>query len=209
MSFALNEVEATAKRATRGAGYCWGIAEEAGKATRWLCAHSMDGVGALARLLERDYAATVDIHTPKGLRDVWTGDQQLCPLMTGASLSDCAGLLQTGPICIQQICVPLLLLPFAANGARSQDTVFTLTIDGSLAITDGISVSMQKECPDEAEHVVVSLGGAISDRQPCLTRAAPRPADWDTLLRYSHRTYAPATEQSRLLGAGAGLSDND
>lgn len=38
MSFALNEIEATAKRATRGAGYDWGLAEDASKAVRWLCA---------------------------------------------------------------------------------------------------------------------------------------------------------------------------
>ena len=29
------------------------------------------------------------------------------------------------------------------------------------------------------------------------------------LNTFAHRTYAPATEESRLLGAGAGLSDND
>ena len=37
MNLSLNEVEATAKKATRGAGYPWGLAEEAGKAVRWLC----------------------------------------------------------------------------------------------------------------------------------------------------------------------------
>ena len=31
MSFALNEIEATANKAARGAGLDWGIAEEAGK----------------------------------------------------------------------------------------------------------------------------------------------------------------------------------
>jgi hypothetical protein len=30
-----------------------------------------------------------------------------------------------------------------------------------------------------------------------------------TLTRFAHNTYAPATEASRLAGAGAGLSDND
>jgi hypothetical protein len=31
----------------------------------------------------------------------------------------------------------------------------------------------------------------------------------ESLKQYAHRTYAPATEQSRLSGAGAGTSDND
>ena len=33
MNFSLNEMEAIAKRAARGAGYPWGLAEEASKAT--------------------------------------------------------------------------------------------------------------------------------------------------------------------------------
>ena len=31
----------------------------------------------------------------------------------------------------------------------------------------------------------------------------------ETLGRLAHRTYAPATPESRLAGAGAGLTDND
>ena len=36
MNVSMNEVESMAKTAARGAGYSWGLAEEAGKATRWL-----------------------------------------------------------------------------------------------------------------------------------------------------------------------------
>jgi hypothetical protein len=35
MMRSLNEIEAMAKRAVRGAGLAWGLAEEAGKALRW------------------------------------------------------------------------------------------------------------------------------------------------------------------------------
>jgi len=34
-------------------------------------------------------------------------------------------------------------------------------------------------------------------------------AIWLRLGEYAQRTYAPATEQSRLLGAGAGVVDSD
>ena len=75
MSFALNEVEATAKKATRGAGYPWGLAEEAAKATRWLCAQGLDGVAILAGALTRD------------------GERYVCPITEGARLSDQAAAL--------------------------------------------------------------------------------------------------------------------
>ena len=32
---------------------------------------------------------------------------------------------------------------------------------------------------------------------------------WSILSAFAQRTYAPATENSRLLGAGAGLGDDD
>lgn len=51
MTFALIEVEATAKKAARGAGYACGMAEAAAMAARRLCAHGIDGVAGLAGLL--------------------------------------------------------------------------------------------------------------------------------------------------------------
>jgi hypothetical protein len=54
MTFSLNEVEAMGKRAARGAGRDWGIAEEAGKAARWLTARGLPGPELLAELLTRN-----------------------------------------------------------------------------------------------------------------------------------------------------------
>ena len=45
MTFSLNEIEAIGKRAARGAGLPWGLAEEAGKAARWLTARGLPGRG--------------------------------------------------------------------------------------------------------------------------------------------------------------------
>ncbi|WP_172978117.1 DUF3726 domain-containing protein [Roseovarius sp. THAF27] len=35
MTWSLNEIEALARKPTRGAGYPWGLAEETGRAARW------------------------------------------------------------------------------------------------------------------------------------------------------------------------------
>ena len=32
---------------------------------------------------------------------------------------------------------------------------------------------------------------------------------WNRLEEFTYRTYAPVTDESRMLGAGSGLSDND
>lgn len=209
MSFSLNEMEATAKRATRGAGYCWGQAEEAAKATRWLCAQGLDGASSLAALLSLGFASNPSMHRPKGASGVWTGEVALCPLSVGPLLSDSAHLLDEGPIEIHDLAAPALLLPFASYAARALNCAVAVEIDQIEAITDGVALSAPDRFPARAQRVVIHR--SADPVSPCAqhTRANPTDADWDTLTTFAHRTYAPATEESRLLGAGAGLSDND
>ncbi|SDX54928.1 Protein of unknown function [Ruegeria halocynthiae] len=209
MNFSLNEIEATAKRATRGAGYAWGIAEDAAKATRWLCSQGVDGVVELARVLEREFTGSLDDHVPAGLYCDWDGGKDLCPLTVGVLLSDCSHMLLTGPFRIRQVASPMMLLPFAAHAARSQNVVAIVTTGDFSAATDGARLALRNDCPDWADHVEVALGDILTEPCSPQTRATPDPIAWKILNRIAHRTYAPATEESRLLGAGAGLSDND
>ena len=51
MTFALNEIEAMAKGAARGAGFDWGIAEETGQSVRWLAARGLPGPELLIKTL--------------------------------------------------------------------------------------------------------------------------------------------------------------
>jgi len=205
MSFSLNEVEATAKKAARGAGYSWGLAEEAGKATRWLCAQGLDGCAALAALLQEPRPETP---TCDGV--VWSGPGALCSLITGATLSDCAADLANGPIRLVEVAQPQLLLPFAAGAARHLGTVLTLSCDTLTACTDGAGLDLATiPAPPGTSDVTVSIGGAMAEARAIQSRATPDPADWETLTGFAARTYAPATDASRRLGAGAGLSDND
>ena len=209
MSFSLNEIEGTAKRAARGAGYTWGVAEEAGKATRWLCAQGLDGATELAFVLEQGFPDALNAHTPRKLKSIWAADKDLCPLMTGAALSDCARILQTGPIEMRRVSAPLLLLPFVANAAQMIACHVTITFSDFAAVTDGAQLSWLNEATRRADRVQITRGGSLDNPRARHTRATPNPAAWGILTGFAHRTYAPATEESRLLGAGAGLSDND
>jgi hypothetical protein len=209
MSYALNEVEATAKRAARGAGYSWGLAEEASKATRWLCAKGIDGSAVLAGLLEAGYAAKLPAHVPQSLDGDWLAEAPLCPLATGAALSDCAARLQVLTLAIGPVSQPAMILPFAALAARQLGACVTVEGDGFQAVTDGTRLQCEGTLPNEAARLTIRAAGSLSNPYPTCTRAEPEEAAWAVLNRFAHKTYAPATEESRLLGAGAGLSDND
>ena len=214
MSFALIEVEATAKKAARGAGHSWGMAEEAARATRWLCAHGIDGVAGLARALARVDGSDPRQHAPVRLAGDWSARAgAMCPLMAGAALADsAAGWAETGKR-IENVAVPVMLLPFAAMAARHLGAAVTLEWNGARAITDGQATSLEAAGNDDllqtAAQVRVLVGGTPGSRLAQHSRAVPDARDWETLNRLAHRTYAPDTEASRLRGAGAGLSDND
>jgi hypothetical protein len=214
MSYSLNEVEVTAKRAARGAGFSWGLAEEAGKATRWLCANSLDGCAVLARFLDQIADQPITDVSPVSLDGEWASTSgRLCPLMAGVTLSDAATRLDNGEIVMTGVMYPALLLPFVAGAAQQRKGEVTVTWDGLTVTTDNSDMSLVDAAKAFTAPAVVQLrveaGGSVDRPLPHATRATPDAAHWATLNRFAHRTYAPASEASRVLGAGAGLSDND
>lgn len=210
MILSLNEVDVTAKKAARGAGYSWGLAEEAGKAARWLCAHDIDGCAALARLLGMVDGADLLDWTPGADEDIWVaGGGTLCPLVTGAAISDSASTLQNNSIRIGKVAEPAFLLQFAALASQQINEIISVTWPGTVACTDGDNVAVDGTFPAHATQAEISLGGKLKNPNPQLSRARPNAEVWQNLSQFAHRTYAPATKESRLRGAGARESDND
>jgi hypothetical protein len=223
MTFSLNEVEAMGKRAARGAGLDWGIAEEAGKAARWLTAHGLPDPELLAELLTRNEGKSYDELAPESAAvstdGVWEAKSGcLCPLIAGAALSDRAAEVAAGRTFeFGSIAFPLLLAPYAASGARSRGAAVELSWPGvtlTISPDDGLAVegdlaavatrtATGAHCRPAAKDIVTPPAG-----QP---GRAVDAETWSRLSAFAHRTFAPATEASRLAGAGAGarLTDND
>lgn len=216
MSRSLNEIEGLCKRAARGAGYGWGVSEEAGKAVRWLASHNLPGPQALGTLLQNtDGHARIDL-APVGLQAPWHARSgQLCPLASGTALNDCADDLSDGTeMVMQNVMCPVLILPFAAWASlHLKKPLFVAWSDTRLS-TDGVcywgDTSADQISATSTKTLFCGLAeqpsGTVS--QPTLRGTVPQNI-WQDLSRFAHRTYAPATEASRLLGAGAGTSDND
>lgn len=216
MTFSLNEIEAMGKRAARGAGLPWGLAEEAGKAARWLTAHDLPGSELLAELLTRNDGKNYDALAPVSADGVWqarTG--RLCPLISGVALCDRASEIAAGrEIEFGPIIFPVLLAPFAAGvakltGAAAElswaGAVMTFTSEGVAIDADDAAVTTRwadsGRCRRAENTVVASPTGTPGRAVDAET--------WSRLSAFAHRTFAPATEASRLAGAGAGLTDND
>lgn len=220
MTLSFNELESLARKAARGAGMTWGLAEEAGRATRWLCERNLPGAETLAALLSIRGDLGHDAlrpQRPEAVGGDWRAEAgALCPIAAGAALcdfssgSDEAPRIKTGPMSC-----PALLLPFAAWTADAAAVAIEVSWSGMRVELCAGEARLGAPDPaaltaDRAEAVVVGPAAKTCVAATDLAlRADVSHEAQEILERFAHRTYAPATQQSREAGAGAGLSDND
>ena len=216
MNASLNEIENLCKKAARGAGLSWGVAEEAGRAARWLSGNGLDGPALLAEQLRLDDGCAYSQITPDMSTECWErAGRSMCPLISGVTLSDHAYLLrENGRILLGKVTHPQLLMPFASAAARQLGIALQLSWQGCILefSPGGEAVLIQ---PDNFASPLVEgvscicirtasgTGRALSGSIPTLAKSVQ-----DYLDVLAARTYVPASEVSRLSGAGAGLSDN-
>ena len=207
MILSFNEIEALASKATRGAGLDWGLAEEAAAAARWLAERGLDWSSAV--LLRCRTRASQDMH----VEGTSVRGEVLCPLRLGAYLAD-AGLSSSG-LTLRDVAVPLLLMPFLARaGTRPLTVTFGGQAAYAIAGSDTYSLSGGGDARVglSTTAVTLTLGTRIETLPPLAVRVRPLPVSVDVLEAlavFERQTYVPASAQSRLAGAGAGLSDND
>jgi hypothetical protein len=213
----LNEIDALVRKAARGAGLSWGLAEEVGKSAREL---AMTGSGALqlvADVLEAGQAGRLSRRIALN-GSGWSAADPLPidPLALGPSLIDHAGLLKDGCLDIEgPIGAPALLLPFLAAAARSVAGTLAVSTDlGAAEVSGDAEVgTVPQALAGEVRRLRLSWLEAAADRAP-----AARPAVTAVYLPQALKqrfealaalTYVPSSERSRATGAGAGLNDND
>ena len=218
MTWSLNEIETLSRKAARGAGLSWGLAEEPGKAARWLAAAGLPGPQVLADLLTRNDGRDYETLCPHEEHEgTWIArGGTLCPLISGAALSDHAGrLAQGGALTLGRTASPMLLLPYLDAAAQLSGRDITVSWDG---VTVACGPAMRPDPGAEAALGVAIVDSVTIKSTPSSGNATPRPAQGradiapETAARldaFARRTYAPETPESRLSGAGAGLTDND
>ncbi len=192
-AWSLGEIAALAVKAARGAGYEWGLAQEAGQAVHWLLERDFPGADALQIALVADASR----------------DPTRCPISLGCAIFD--GAVEADGFAAKNVVAPLLVLPFVCWTAERRKQALAFEWAGLVAEigADGeVSRGVDAGCPDRADIRVSAGAGDVLAISKC-HRARVTCATYVALSGYADRTYAPATEASRLSGAGAGLSDND
>ncbi len=210
MIVSLNEIETTVLKAARGAGMEWGLAEEAAQAARFLARLGLPFEAPFLNLFSSRAWDTPPVLQGTKLRP-GRADAWLCPIRTGAYLSDLG---VAGGTRLERLVSPLLLLPFAAGANRKIEMTWkgvrlrlaplgVMVISGepcALAVNRAEEMSLSPFDDGRPERSLRALqaGGARIDE-----------ASWAKLQGFEALTYVPASAQSRASGAGAGEIDND
>ena len=193
MNLSLNELSSLIKTASKGAGYSWGIAEEAAFAAKWLAQQGHDAASSAERLFSKNCVKPC------------AG----CPLHLGARLIDTAHSFPDEGRVLKDVSQPILLLPFVAQLASLLDTNFAVQIDDVTVYVSQHGLELPDALPDHSAICVVQKTHQDVRQIDLAARAMTDATTVETLRQFAAKTHAPATEASRLLGAGSGLSDND
>jgi len=199
MSLSLNEIEALVRKACYGANCAVGIAEDIARAAAILCASGRDGCAIVLATLRCDWDQPVVSQTPHG-RTLRAAN----PAMAAIAAFDLVGGGVTPALQIERT-DPVLLSALARVARTDQHKVFAMSVNGV-----AFDVTSAPDGPMDVDVALdLSTDGGENGAEGATRAANVDGATWQALLDLAAKTYVPATAESRLLGAGAGLSDND
>ena len=215
----LVEIEGYFRKVARATGLHWGLAEEAGKAARWLAAFNLPGPELMLRHLQniegKDYEQCKPVIGSDVIGELWQANgQTLCPIITGAAIADRAELLLNGhTISLGSTAYPILLAATIGQASRCHNMIITTSWAGVKLSCYGSGIRIEGNRDDLWLDKIDAFScqqtfGTLPEQMPSTLAYAIDSDVWQLVDKLAFRTYAPATEQSRA-GAGAGLTDND
>ena len=200
----LSEIETTSKRASRAAGFSWGVAEEIGKCIRLLELFGLPGIKNLNQYYQnRNNQNFEDLNlinqNNKSNRSIF------CPITLGVSFLDQIRTLEKFKKCtFEGLAFPLLVLPFLSRSSEIIGKKILFKFDENnflLNLNVNISANFSlKEFPSKAKSIEISFlenKDTFSDE------------DWKSLYKLSEDTFVEETDSLKKGAAGAGLTDND
>ena len=200
-----SEIETTSKRATKAAGFPWGIAEEVGKNIKNLELLSISGIENLSLYLE--LAKGIEIFGPKEISaENNIAPNSFCPFYTGSALLDSANKVEEiKSLTLHSINFPILLIPFINRLSDRIGKKIKLQVDEHTFL-----LNLNKFISTNS-----NLKGLIIEKAKIVKIEIQENEDsfqskvWDQLYELSTETFVEETDRLKENAAGAGLADND
>ena len=200
----LSEIETISKRASRAAGYSWGICEEVGKNVRLLEMFGLPGIKNL-----NDYFDKKKEQKFENLRLINVENKstklQFCPIISGTSFLDQVKSLDSlNEIKFEGIAYPLLFLPFVSRASEIIGKRLFLKLDNNeflLNFNNNI-------CSNFLNNKIIKAANFATIRF-LENIDSFNEKEWNQLYKLSEETFVEESDSLKDTAAGAGLIDND
>jgi len=200
----LSEIDTTSKRASKAAGFSWGVAEEVGKSVRLLELFGLPGVKTLNQyytLKKKEKFESLNLIQENNISKKFP----YCPIMLGINFLDqIRNIENLNKITFNKISFPLLILPFLSKSSevigkkiklKFNDVEFLLNLNVNI-----LSNLLSIEFPEITDNLEIHI---IENKDNFLDQ------EWKSLYKLSEETFVEETESLKKSAAGAGLTDND
>jgi len=195
----LYEIETTVKRSAKSQGLSWGVSEEIGKAVRVLEQSGLQGLESFKNIIDYGFDNLIKL-TDINQKET----SNLCPIHFGIFFQDQSHLKEMHQTFeFKSLQEPLISIPFLIKAAKKNLIYFHIHSNNlKISITPSEMTSIdQNKIPNLINnfsmHVTPQRQSQYSDKT------------WEGLYQLSLETFVEETEEKKLSGAGAGLSDND
>ena len=200
----LSEIETTVKRASRAAGFSWGIAEEVGKSIRLLELFGLPGIKSLNQYYEDKKVKkfeSLNLIREKNLSSY----NSFCPIILGVSFLDQIKKMEVfKKIQFTNISYPIIFLSFLSRSSEIIGKKIYIKFDNYEVLLN-LNVNIcsnffNQEFPMVANNIEIKF----VENKDNFTEL-----EWQNLYKLSENTFVEETESLKQSGAGAGLTDND
>ena len=200
----LSEIETTVKRASKAAGYTWGVSEETAKSIRLLELFSLPGVKHLNEYLiekKKNKFEYLNLISEKNS----SSNQPYCPIILGISFLDQINSLENlKKIEFKNVAYPIIFLSFISRSSEIIGKKIYVKIDEKkilLNLNVNINSSfIDNKFPKIANIIEVNL---IENKDNFTDH------EWNNLYKLSEDTFVEESDSLKEGAAGAGLTDND
>ena len=200
----LSEIDTTSKRAARGAGFSWGIAEEIGKNMRLLELYGLPGIKNLNKFLkdykEKQFQKITLISETNN-----SNKYPFCPIILGTNFIDQVSLLDKKiNIQISNVAYPILFLPFASRASEIIGKRIFLKIEEKEFLLNLNQSIYSNYLKNEVLEICNTINISFIENNNSFNEN-----EWKELYKLSEDTFVEETESLKIGAAGAGLTDND
>ena len=201
-----SEIETTTKRASKAAGFSWGVAEEIGKSIRNLELFGLPGIINLNKYLKK-----IKKKHPKKIAKIEKKnktkdkDKELCPIYSGIAFLDrCLELEKLKSLKFYNVSYPLLMLPFISRASEMMSKKILVQFDKSSFLLNFEKSIFSKDIEKQAQSIAKIVNIEFMENKNSFSERS-----WKELYKLSEETFVDESDSLKQSAAGAGLTDND